>query len=845
MKNYFPNDGAEDATRNEWAGTDFFGNNLPGVPESSTELPHTGNRSVRVAWPEADGSGKNGMVRSYFHREGISGLWRVGGWVYVPAGSPDVKFGQMWAGSRVQVVTQKDTWVNVEVVFDAGADIYFGNILSSAVKLETTSAAAGGIAYVDDVYAYPGESGADSNEPEILVDIAWGDTPFEPTPTWDDITEYVQAVAPKHGRPNEIGSPEAGTCQLVLDNGDGRFTPKRADSPYFPNIKPRRPVRVRALWDGAYWPLFRGHVDRWPAETVTDSTNITVELVDIFGVFSKMKLQDPYLHAVKSYGCREVYPLNDGPEGFAPVISPKRTNASVFVPAGSLPAETETGSRPTLAANAESIQPNGSGLGCFEVSGVAIADGQPATSGMTGRGVIFPWFEFDTRPESTGWAISFFHSFEKLPPSDIGPCLVLRLNDAIGGMLLEVVYNANPFFKGYTVYWPNADTSAGAGPIMTYEMHYDASADAFTNYRGGNHVIISFDNDCRRDGSNVPGIGLNVNGYGSYRENPPGQIVGRLTTAQPLIGALHGAQPHEGIGANTIMSHDFKFSMFSIHDMPIGGWDLYFLRQRAAGNPGQSPADRLTYFLTQMGWDMSMAHIDATDTQSRLRFLNWEGPPNALDELRKVASDTNGLLYVNPAGQVTFQSRRMRQNPAPHLIFDHDEGTGIETPLNFDMSEQDIMNVVNVDNAYGVKTQVRNEESVAYYDEVEQERSVRLESDAEAVQFGYYLVNRFSEAQLRIDSVIVNPSAHATGALWGHVLSGGLSTVIGLRGLPESAPDAEADYFIESVGHEVERSGERLHWRTTYQVSPTANREAWILGDDTYGVLGQSTRLHY
>jgi hypothetical protein len=831
MRNYWPNPGAEDATEVPFVGNTLFGFASPGSAEFSTEMARSEHRSIKVTWPEPSGLDL-AAVGGTLYGEGITGKWRFGCWVYVPSGNPDVRFGNPFATTASTSV--KDEWVNIEAVINLSGPTTF-------VGMTTTSATnAAGIVYVDDIYAYPGEGNNPETEPEVLVDISWEGSLYNRTPEWDDITDYVQALSPKHGRPNEIGSAEAGTCQMVLDNGDGRFTPNRASSPYFPHIKPRRPVRVRALWDGASWPLFRGHVDRWPAETVTDSTNVTVELVDIFGVFSKKKLQDPYMALAKTYATREIYPMNDGPEAFAPTINPTSQNAVVFQPLGSGVAEADTGSAPSVNANAESIFPNGSGLGCLSVDGVAIAEEQPSHYKLTGRGVRFPFFDFDTSDTSAGWSISFWHSFEGLPPNDHGNCLVLRMEDSFSRMFLQVIFNANPFFKGYTVYWPDAGESGG------FDLHYDSMADGFTNYKGkGNHVVLSFNNDCRDDGSNIPGLGLFVNGWGAYKEIPDSPFLGVQRNVRTLVGSQDTAKIHEELGANTIMSHDYRFGMFSIHDMPIDGWDLSLLRYRSGGNSEETPNGRVWYFLQQMGWDQDMTLLDDATADSALRFLNWDSSPIALDELRAPAADTNGLLFVNPAGYVAFQSRRLRQNPVAQLIFDHDAGTGIETPLNFDMSEQDIINVVNVDNAYGVKTEVRNDASVAYYDEVEQEKSLRLVSDAEAVQFGYYLVNRFGEAQLRIDSVVVNPAAHATGGLWGHVLSGSLSTAIGLRNLPGNAPDAAADYFIESVAHEIERSGDRLYWITTYQVSPATNREAWVLGHPTYSVLGETTRLHY
>jgi|JI10StandDraft_1071094.scaffolds.fasta_scaffold05700_9 hypothetical protein len=69
--------------------------------------------------------------------------------------------------------------------------------------------------------------------------------------TWTDITDYVeldQGVTITGGRSDERSSADANGCTLVVDNSDGRFTPELSSSPYYPNVKLRRPIRVRSTY---------------------------------------------------------------------------------------------------------------------------------------------------------------------------------------------------------------------------------------------------------------------------------------------------------------------------------------------------------------------------------------------------------------------------------------------------------------------------------------------------------------------------------------------------------------------------------------------------------------------
>ena len=67
--------------------------------------------------------------------------------------------------------------------------------------------------------------------------------------TWTDLTDYAFAgsagqINIGHGRQDEFAKAGANTCALTLDNRDGRFTPGLASSPYYPNVKIGRPLRV-------------------------------------------------------------------------------------------------------------------------------------------------------------------------------------------------------------------------------------------------------------------------------------------------------------------------------------------------------------------------------------------------------------------------------------------------------------------------------------------------------------------------------------------------------------------------------------------------------------------------
>lgn len=86
--------------------------------------------------------------------------------------------------------------------------------------------------------------------------------------TWTDITSYVvlsDGVDIQFGGRDPLTTTEPNTLSLTLDNRDGRFTPERSSSPYYPNVKLYRPIRVTAtLPDASTSTRFLGYVTEWP-----------------------------------------------------------------------------------------------------------------------------------------------------------------------------------------------------------------------------------------------------------------------------------------------------------------------------------------------------------------------------------------------------------------------------------------------------------------------------------------------------------------------------------------------------------------------------------------------------
>ena len=124
----------------------------------------------------------------------------------------------------------------------------------------------GGAAYGGDE---PEELGLFS---DAVVEIAFdsGYSTPEGSRTWTDVSSWVEAheyIEITRGRSDEFSTCDANTCRVTLDNSDGRFTARRASSPYYPNVKIGRPLRITTTRPGGSSSVrFIGYIDEWPLE---------------------------------------------------------------------------------------------------------------------------------------------------------------------------------------------------------------------------------------------------------------------------------------------------------------------------------------------------------------------------------------------------------------------------------------------------------------------------------------------------------------------------------------------------------------------------------------------------
>lgn len=103
-----------------------------------------------------------------------------------------------------------------------------------------------------------------------LFDVAKFDTgQFGPDVVWSDVSAYTRAISTSRKFSRDVSSWDAGNATFVLDNRSRYFSPSNlsGSSPYvvggISQIRPGRPMRLRATYAGTSYYLYTGYSTAW------------------------------------------------------------------------------------------------------------------------------------------------------------------------------------------------------------------------------------------------------------------------------------------------------------------------------------------------------------------------------------------------------------------------------------------------------------------------------------------------------------------------------------------------------------------------------------------------------
>lgn len=413
---------------------------------------------------------------------------------------------------------------------------------------------------------------------------------------WVDITADVRlnpGVAVKVGVGSESGTADPATCSLVVNNRDGRYSPRNAAGPYYGHLSRNTPLRFTV---GAA-SRFYGEVSEFPSRWNLPGTDVWSPLV-ASGVLRRMvranAIRSPLDTGVSGLGANLTgyWTMEDGAGGAFGTTVPGASALSVF---GTVtPAAIPLGASSDPVAELTAGGAAGTARTSASLDFYVAAYLSVPSAGMPDGTILLQWTTTGTPATGHTWQLCY----------ELGGTLRLRVYSSIGAVLLN---QSLGFVSGLTAlgrsfFWRIRAQNSGVNVALSTRLRLDGEPSAFVNSDGWESA----------GGWSVPGT----------------QLSGAPTTitVNPDVLAL------EGVGIGHIIVGDTYAFLPDSSGTPNAN---LFLTSYA----GETVAARLTRVAAVAGVALSLV-AGTTDG------VGPQPDGTALDVMRAAeAADTGGILY--------------------------------------------------------------------------------------------------------------------------------------------------------------------------------------------------------
>jgi hypothetical protein len=623
----------------------------------------------------------------------------------------------------------------------------------------------------------------------LHVECSLTTLPDDPAPVWVDITQWVDLAVgiqiQSHGRPDELASVQPTQCTIPLINDDARFTSDNVASPYYPNLKIRKKIRV--YYDDGVNPrayLFTGYVEEWPVEWPNASVNNSAAVVTAVDRFKRLGV----VNSLRSVLEQEI--LADHPAAYYTLGEPSGsltagdTSKDVV---NALITATQFGTGGAINFGA-GTGPGNDGLSAAVFAPVDVLNGQ-FLSGQTPS-------SFDSPTGAT------LEAFINTPPGTKGT--VVRIQSALDNYLeIALAFgDGSVMLKRNTNGGIFAISNSGIPSVSDGQTHHVAITADVT----GGHIIIYVDGNAAATAS------------------------GGLTPIAATSIMIGGASPGADYGClNGTISHVAVFrSVLSAARI------LAHAQAGLTGFAGERSDQRIARIAGYIGIPTGEQSLD-TGLSTSIASVPISGLA-PLQAMQDVADTEGGLLFMAGDGTLTFQSRAHRYNAASVLTL---VGDSIDPAARFVKNDAYLVNDATVSRPGGITFRAINQASINDHGPARITPTLLTTSDNEVVDAANWKVNEHAVPAQRLPAMIVDLLTNPT--LIPSVLGLRLSDRITTAGLPTQAPASSLDMFVEGWAMTIGTSG----WPVTFNLSPAGSSGVWQLDSSTYSVLDSTTRLAY
>lgn len=665
--------------------------------------------------------------------------------------------------------------------------------------------------------------------PNLTVEIAF-DSGFatpEGDRTWTDISDYVEGASSvdiTYGRADELSTPDPNTCSLTLDNRDGRFTPAKSSSPYFPDVKKGKPLRVTVTYAGVDYIRFTGYVNEWPLVWPDGSSAASTVTISASSRRARLGQTAPLTSAI-----RAAY-LATGPEAYWPLSDDRsnRIGQTVFLDITH------------SLASAEATQLL---AGFFTNITYAPRINQGAL-GPTDEGemVVFP------KAPAGAWA------------QYVGGGGVMKINTA-GQFTAECVVRLFPTT-------PPAGENVWMVPfvVAANNLRQEVSVYAFDSTNTGGTRFLGIQMITRdENGSNVeePTFFLSTSDdvYGIATDGELHHWAVACYSSVLCILYLDGVEVAFSILSTTTFDRQFdslgigvrmengsmNAGHMAVTDRALRDDDFAPLSNEllahadAATAASETPEERVIRVAGRIG--VPADEIEVEDTIAGTLGSQPEASRSAAEVMDEVATSTGGVLYDTREGHLALQARNHRYNAASAFTL-----SAVLQEIQGDLTITDdhryTINTVEYSRsgAQGsVPATVIDQDSIDAFGVFAQTYTVVAEADTEVEAFATDRLYRYADPDPRVSTVavdVVNLDAPQRAL----VLGADIGTRFGIASLATQAPTDPMHLFLEGYSESITATSHTLSANTT---PGDIYQNVFTLDDPTLGVLDAGNVIAY
>jgi hypothetical protein len=630
------------------------------------------------------------------------------------------------------------------------------------------------------------------------VEVAFASQPMAPSPTWTDISTYASAVNPlgvQRGRPDEFSDVQPGTMGLLLNNADGRFTRDRPASPYYPNVRNGRRIRVSIIYNSTTYVRFDGHVNEWPT-TWEEGTGAAQSWVQVTATDRSKRLGQP--GELRSMVEEEV--LRDA-------VAADSTHGSAYYPLSEAAEATSAGSITVQPQGSAIIRQVGSG-GTLEFgSGTGPGTDQLSAplftpASPTGGKLLDATLRTGVGGASGVTLEGFFRA-----EGTVSSIAIVGMLQAPAGATAELRISAGGKLSGAA--W----TAVDGGYYFNLESL--ARVDDGRTHHGALTLSISGSTVTARlylDGAQVDSTTFTVTALSTYQ---------RLTI---------GGDPKAGRLFNGTLSH------VAAHSAALTATRVAAHAQAGlTGLAGERTDQRIGRIADWIALPSADRAFDVGNGTMGAQSTSGQQP---IEALRQAASVESGVLFFSRSGTLTFHNRSRRYNLAPTIILDVAQGH-IAPDLAFPGDDFGVVNDMTVSRPDGASARFTDQASIDEYGLYRDSAEIPTGSADELSSAASWRVNTYGQPHIRVPTVTVNLHDPRVASLIPSLLGADISTKVRLANLPSQAPASTVDVFVE--GYSEQFTGDT--WTLSFNCSPGDVYDVWALGVAGRSELGVTTRL--